>query len=249
MRTVAIVAARMGSTRLPGKVLLPLAGRPVLWHIIYRLTHARSVNATIVATSNLPRDEPIADAAAAWDVPCFRGSDHDVLGRHYLAAQRVGADVIVRVPADKPLVDPALVDVVVEAHRRAGADYTTNMPEDWPSGMWFPYGLEVEVVGFHALEQAHREATAPADREHGLTYLYQHPEAFRVSRVMTPPDLAHPELRLALDTREDYELLRHVYALWQEGQPPLDVRGVIAHLTRHPELAAVNRHVRQRGVR
>lgn len=245
---MAIVGARMGSSRLPGKVLLPLAGRPVLWHILHRLADARSVDATTVATSDRPRDDVIARHAASWGADCFRGPEEDVLARYYLAAQAAGAGVIVRVPADKPLVDPFLVDEVVEAHLREGADYTTNMPAAWPQGMTFPFGLEVEVVGFGALARAHQEATAASDREHGLTYIYRHPEIFKITRVTTPPELASPEFRLALDTPEDYDVMQHVYTLWRESDGPLDVREVLAYLTGHPDVAARNRHVVQRRV-
>ncbi|MBM3946471.1 MAG: spore coat protein, partial [SAR202 cluster bacterium] len=158
-KVVAIVQARMGSSRLPGKVLLPLGGRPVLWHVTQRLAAARSLDGTLIATSVLPLDDAIADAAASWGVPWCRGSEGDVLDRYYQAACQAAADVVVRLPADKPLLHPGLVDEAVAEHLRVGADYTSNTPADFPKGMTYPYGLEVEVVGFPALERAWREAT------------------------------------------------------------------------------------------
>lgn len=249
-KVVAIVQARMGSSRLPGKVLLPLGGRPVLWHVAQRLAAARSLDGVLVATSVLPQDDVIAEASASWGVPCYRGSESDVLDRYYQAGRQTGAQAIVRLPADKPLLHPGLVDDVVAEHLRVGADYTSTMPEDFPNSMTYPYGLEVEVVSFTALERAWREATDPADREHVLSYIYQHPALFKVWRATVPENLAHPELRLCLDTPEDYELLRRVYvALWRPGGPPLRVEAAIAFLGEHPEIASINRAVQQRGLR
>lgn len=249
-KVVAIVQARMGSSRLPGKVLLPLGGRPVLWHVVQRLAAARSLDSILIATSLLPQDDAIARASASWGVPCYRGSESDVLDRYYQAACQTGAQAIVRLPADKPLLHPGLVDHVVAEHLRVGADYTSTMPEDFPNGMTYPYGLEVEVVSFTALARAWREAADPADREHVLPYIYQHPAIFNIRRVQVPGNLARPELRLCLDTPEDYELLQRVYtALWREDGPPVAVEDVFDFLDRHPRIASLNRAVQQRGVR
>ena len=249
MKTVAIVQARTGSTRLPGKVLLPLAGRPVLWHLVQRLNRARTLDTTVIATSELKQDDPIAEAAETWGINCYRGSRTDVLARHYEAAATQNADTIVRIPADKPLVHPALVDQAVHHHLRAKADYTSNTPSSWPTDMTFPFGLEVEVVSWIALASAHESATKPEDREHVLPFIYQRPAMFKIERIVIPMELARPEFRLALDTPEDYQLLTGVYqALWTKDNPILSVDSVLAFLDSHPEIATLNAEAVQKGV-
>ena len=248
-RVAAIIQARMGSARLPGKVLLPLGGKPVLWHVVQRLRQARTVNTVTIATSTLSQDDAIAQAATAWDIPCYRGSEQDVLDRYYQAAKEAGAEVIVRLPADKPLLDPQVVDEVVTEHVRMHVDYTSNMSASFPKDMIIPFGLEVETVSFSSLERAWREAKAPSEREHVLPYIYQHPNIFKIHRVLKPIKPFTPLPRLCLDTPEDYRVLRQIYdALWTEGQPPLNISAVFSYLRQHPDVVALDQGVQQRGV-
>jgi spore coat polysaccharide biosynthesis protein SpsF len=198
-RVVAIVQARMGSSRLPGKSLAPAAGRPLLATMLDRVAAAGALDALWVATTDAPRDDPIAELARASGAGVFRGSEHDVLCRYAGAAAAARADVVVRLTSDCPLLDPAVVDRVVAA--LDGHDLATNAP---PAGRTYPDGMDVEVLTRAALERADREATDPADREHVTRYL--HHGGFDVQVVDLDRDLG--DVRITVDTAEDLELVR-----------------------------------------
>ena len=172
-RPIAIVQARMGSTRLPGKVLAVLAGHPVLWHVVDRLRFCRSLRAIVVATTIQPEDDAIEQWCCNHAVRCFRGDDADVLDRYYQAARFFQADPIVRITADCPVIDPTVVDEVVWEFYRGNYDICGLGGE-------FPDGLDCEVMAFRALEIAWRDAQWASEREHVTPFLYKHPERFRV---------------------------------------------------------------------
>src|SRR4051812_28949414 len=177
--TLCVVQARTGSSRLPGKVLADLGGRPMLRFLLDRLGglgHHRAD--VVVATSTEPRDDPIAEIARDAGRPVVRGSEHDVLDRFVAALDAFPARDVVRITADCPLTDAALIDAVVAHHRAMAADYTTNtLPRT------FPKGLDVEVVNADALRSAHREATGPSEREHVMPFFYRRPERFRLANL------------------------------------------------------------------
>lgn len=211
MTTVAVVQARMGSTRLPGKVLADLEGRPMLAWVLERLGRARTLDAVAVATSTEPGDDPVAELCRRLDVPVFRGSEEDVLDRYAGAARRFRADAVVRITADCPLVDPEVVDRVIERFRDAGADYASNTLE-----RTYPQGLDVEVFRREALERAAREAREPWERAHVTPYVYRHPEIFALESVTHDRDLSRH--RWTVDTREDLELVRALYRRSGDGR-------------------------------
>jgi len=237
-RTVAIVQARMGSTRLPGKVLTDLAGEPMLTRIVQRLQGARTLHDVVVATTTAQRDDAIEDLCRQHRWPCYRGSEEDALDRYYRAAIEARAEVIVRITADCPLIDPELVDQVVEALRRSrpAADYASN------NG--FPIGLDVEVVRFAALQRAWQEDPHSTWREHVTVYLYRHPELFRLITVSHDVDLR--DTRWTVDTTEDLAFVRHIYEHF--GDRHFSWRDVLELLQRHPDWQQINRHIRQRQV-
>lgn len=207
MKTVAVIQARLGSTRLPRKVLLDLAGQPMLARVVARARRAKLVDEVVVATTDDPADTPLAEYCAARAWPCLRGSHHDVLDRYYQAASQYSADVIVRITGDCPLLDPAMVDSVIAAFRDHGPlDYAANTLEP----RTYPRGLDTEVFSFRALETAWREDdNGRGWREHVTPYLYRHPERFRLHAVRHPVD--HSDLRWTVDTMEDLTLVRQVY--------------------------------------
>lgn len=197
-----VIQARTGSTRLPGKVLLDLAGRPMLALQVARVRSA-TYDRLIVATSDLERDDPIADLCARLDVEVIRGSETDVLARFAVVLDRCDPANIVRLTADCPLTDPGIVDDVIDLHERSGADYTSNVhPRS------FPHGLDVEVMTANALETAHRAASDAYDREHVTPYLYREPGRFETANLESGRDLAH--LRWTIDTTEDIEHVRRI---------------------------------------
>lgn len=205
MSTVAVIQARTGSTRLPGKVLLPLLAEPVLVHVVRRVARATALDAVVVATTVEARDDPIEALATAHGWLLVRGSEADVLERYLLAARMFEASRIVRVTSDCPLIDPVLIDRVAAALDAQGADYASNTlpPRTWPRG------LDVEVITRDALETAGLEDVDPASREHVTPYIYRHPDRFRLVAMPAEHDLsAH---RWTLDTPQDYALIRRIY--------------------------------------
>lgn len=240
-RVVAVVQARMGSSRLPGKVLADVAGETMLVRVVTRLARARWVDAVVVATSTLPADDAVAEEAARLGVAVFRGSEDDVLDRYLGAARREGADWVVRVTADCPLVDPELVDGLVARFAEAGPDYASNSLE-----RTYPRGLDVEVFTRAALETAAAEATSTHERVHVTPFLYQHPERFRLLSVTAPGGEDHSHLRWTVDTAEDLELARRLYR--RLGGDGFGWRDALAVVRAEPELADVNRGVRQKSL-
>ena len=204
MTVTAVVQARMGSTRLPGKVLADLGGRPQLAVLLERLAGA-AVDEVVVATSDRPGDDPVAALARTLGRPVFRGSEADVLGRFAGAAAAYGADDVVRITADCPFTDPEIVDAVVARHRATGADYTSNTLL-----RTFPDGLDVEVLRAEALHAAAARATAPAEREHVTPHLYRHPEDFRLAALLGDDRVG--TARWTVDTADDLARVRRVVA-------------------------------------
>jgi spore coat polysaccharide biosynthesis protein SpsF len=239
MTTVCIVQARMTSTRLPGKVLLPLGGEPMLGRQLERLRRARTLDGIVVATTTNAADDAIAALCGAADVPCFRGSEHDVLSRYAGAARMAGAGTVVRVTSDCPLIDPAVIDEVVAAYRAGDCDYASNThPQTWP------HGMAVEVFSRAALDQAQAEARASDEREHVTPFLYWRPERFRLRNVRRSPDLSFH--RWTVDTPEDYELVGKLFDAVSARRADFTLADVLEALARHPEWAAINSHVQQR---
>ncbi len=239
MKTIIIVQARMTSTRLPGKVLLPLAGETMLSRLVERLRRVQRADGIVIATTGNTTDEPIAALCAQLGVPCHRGSEHDVLSRYADAARLHGADVVVRITADCPLIDPALIDQVIATHEEGGSDYVSNMlPPTWP------YGMAVEVFSAAALAQAHAEATQAAEREHVTPFIYWHPERYRLRNVASPVDLS--QHRWTVDTPEDYELVRRLFEVLYPARPHFTQTDILALLDAHPDWMAINQHIQQK---
>lgn len=231
----------MGSTRLPGKVLARVVGKPLLWHIVTRLRRSKRLDGLILATSTMPQDDVLERFAAELDLPCFRGSETDVLSRFYRAATQWGADIIVRVTADCPLIDPKVVDSVIDVHLRSGADYTSNTLV-----RTYPRGLDTEVLTYEAIAMAYRAAKEEYEREHVTPYIWQHPELFQLQSVEAEGKLRRPELRLTVDTEGDLSLIRSIYEALYPGDPLFDTEKVIDLLEQQPELAWLNKDIRQK---
>jgi len=205
-RVVAVVQARMGSTRLPGKTLLRLAGATVLEHVVNRARSARRVDRVVVATSTNAEDDAIVQECARLRTHVERGSALDVLDCYAMATERSGAEVVVRITADCPLLDPAVVDSVVEALLAAPrCDYASNTLE-----RTFPQGLDAEAVSASAMAIAACEARDPYEREHVTPYIYNRPDRFSLRNVRAAADGS--DLRWTLDTPADYEYLQAVFA-------------------------------------
>lgn len=240
MKTLAIIQARMGSSRLPGKVLMDLGGETVLGRVVRRLERSRETDDLVVATTEEPADEGIVRACEDLQVQCFRGSEHDVLDRYYQAAHFYSADAVVRVTSDCPVIDPELVDETVRKFREERADYASNV---FPRT--YPRGLDAEVFTAAALDRTWNEAREPHQREHVTPYLYEHPHIFRLASVSGSVD--HSGHRWTLDTHEDLELLRAIYSRF-DGRDDFSWQQVLRLMEREPELAELNSQVLQKSV-
>jgi spore coat polysaccharide biosynthesis protein SpsF len=240
MRVVAIIQARMGSTRLPGKVLKDLAGATVLERVVSRLRRCRLVSEVVVATSAEQADDAILNECQRLGTDVFRGSEQDVLDRYYRAAQQARAEVVVRITSDCPLIDPGVSDKTIQAFLSERPDYASNALE-----RTYPRGLDTEVMTFDALKSAWTEARQAYQREHVTPFLYQHPERFKLLSVKGDRD--YSQCRWTLDTPEDLEFLRAVYARSVEGED-LTWQDVLNIVEREPELAEINRHVVQKTI-
>ena len=229
MKVVAVIQARMSSSRLPGKVLKKLAGATVLSHVIARVKASGTAAEIVVATTEKPADDMVAAEAARCGAKVFRGSEEDVLSRYYLAAKEHSAEAVLRVTADDPLMDPGVLGAMVklfreEASRGASPDYLSNNL----GKRTFPLGLDVEVVRFGALETAFREAAEPYEREHVTPFLYRHPEKFKLKNFANTKDLS--AYRWTLDTPEDWEKLSGIYdTLYKDGKI-FDTQEVLRYL-------------------
>jgi spore coat polysaccharide biosynthesis protein SpsF len=237
---LAILQARMSSTRLPGKVLAPILGTPMLARQIERIARTRRVDKLIIATSDDPEDGAIERLCMDLGITCFRGSLDDVLDRYYQAALPHRPDHVVRLTGDCPLVDWTLIDRVVSHHLEGNFDYTSNT-----IAPTYPDGLDVEVFRFACLEEAWREATRPSQREHVTPYL-KSGNRFRTANVAAPID--HSNLRWTVDEPEDLALVRTVYEELYPKNPNFTAEDVFELFQQRPDLKFINsRHERDTG--
>jgi len=239
MRIVVVVQARTGSTRLPGKVLLPLAGRPLLQRMLERVLAARTPSAVVVATTTDQADAPIVSIAETAGVECFRGHPTDLVDRHYRAGLAYGADVVAKIPSDCPLIDPAVIDRVI-GHYIAhvdSADFVGNLQPGT-----YPDGNDVEVMPLGVLETAWREAAEDHEREHTTPFVWERPDRFRIHHVAWETGLDYSSThRWTIDYPEDYRFLAAVYdALWTESRPIFSLQDVLTLLDERPAIAALN---------
>jgi spore coat polysaccharide biosynthesis protein SpsF len=242
MKTVAIVQARMGSTRLPGKVLRPLCGRPMLAQQVRRIAACTTVSEIVLATTTAASDNAIADLASELGVRCFRGSEQDVLWRFVGAARATRAEVVVRLTADCPLIDPQVIDGVVRAlqQRFHSFDYAANVLE-----RSYPRGLDAEALFMDVLERMHRIGRTPSAREHVTLDIRQRPDLFACYSVVDPAG-DNSDLRWTVDTVEDFALVERLYEDLGLGETLRPYHEVLAHVRANPQLATLNAHIQQK---
>lgn len=242
LNIVALIQARMTSTRLPGKVMQEISGEPMIWRVVERVRRARALTNTVVVTSVDPSDDPLAQFCAERGIPVFRGSLQDVLDRYIQAARAQAADVVVRITADCPVIDPGEIDHTVNEFLRSGVDFAANrLPP--PLGRTYPIGLDTEVCSMAALERAWQEADQKYQREHVMPYLYEVAGRFKVLRVDHDPN--YGALRWTVDTPADLEFIRQVYARFN-GRTDFTWLEILDLMQREPELAQINAGVGQK---
>ncbi len=239
---VAILQARMGSTRLPGKVLHDLIGKPMLVHEMERILRAQRIDTIVVATTDLSLDDPVARLCREQDWHCFRGSQDDVLDRYYRAATEYRASAIVRLTADCPMIEPSVIDRVIAAFLDSSpaSDYASNV---FPVRT-YPRGLDTEIFSMAALTASWRNERDPALREHVTQHILKNPGRFRTLNVTEERDLSG--MRWTVDTPEDFAFVEAVYRYF--GHNRFSTDDVLALLSRQPELLEINREIRQKEV-
>jgi len=241
MRIVTIIQARMGSNRLPGKVLMNLAGKTMLAWVVSRCRRARTIDQVTVATTTKQTDDIIVELCSRNSWSYSRGSEDDLLDRYYQAALQQRADIVVRITSDCPLIDPWIIDLTVNNFLENGhADYASNTL----SPRTYPRGLDVEVFSFEALKRAWQENNNPAWREHVTPYFYYHPEIFRLVRVADDKD--YSAMRWTVDTAEDLTLVRNILEFFQNDH--FTWHQVINLIENHPEWLEINRHIIQKDI-
>ncbi len=240
MYIAAIIQARMGSSRLPGKVMKEILGKPVLWHLINRLRCSQLIDKIVIATTDEAEDEPILGLAQEMGIDSFAGSEEDVLDRYYQVAKKYGAEVVVRITADCPLIDPEITDRIIKHYldNRDKLDYAHT-------GLSFPDGLDTEIFSFNALETAWHEATLASEREHVTPYIKKSGK-FRIDTVQCEEDLSH--MRWVVDEEKDFQLVTEILkALYKEGKI-FHMKDILDFLSKRPELLELNKNtVRNEG--
>lgn len=236
MSTVVFLQARMGASRLPGKVMMDLAGKPVLQHVVERVQASKLINEVIVVTSLCKKDIEIVKWCSVQNIRVFCGSEQDVLDRFYQAAKLLSFDTIVRITADCPLIDPDVIDLVVTEFVNRKLDYVNNTG----NGTW-PDGMDVEVFRSSVLEDAWKNARLASEREHVTPYIYNNPEKYLIGILDHTPSLAG--MRWTLDQKEDYEFIRKVYADLAQHNGVFGMKRVLALLQQKPELQLINNSI------
>jgi len=232
----AIIQARMGSSRLPGKVLKDILGKPMLWHLVRRLQRATLIEKIVIATTTRPADKHIIDFAKEMGVAYYAGSEEDVLDRYLQAAKIFRIDPIVRITSDCPLIDPWISDSVIRYYlqNKDTIDYVSNtMPATYPDG------LDTEVFSFWALEKAWNEAIRQSEREYPTTHFWNNKTKFRFGNVSNPEDLSH--MRWTVDGEKDFQFIEEIYSgLYKEGHEVFSMVNILDFLAEHPEILLIN---------
>ncbi|MCR4336944.1 MAG: glycosyltransferase family protein [Candidatus Omnitrophica bacterium] len=236
MKACAIIQSRMGSSRLPGKVLLPLADKPVLEHVIRRVQQAKTIQDVILATTEKDEDTPLVELAIRCGAKVYRGSENDVLDRYYQAAQKFKAKTVVRITADCPVIDPKLIDQIVTQYFQVKVDYCSNTLVET-----FPNGEDIEVFSSQALEKAWKEARLSSEREHVTPYLKKNKEQFKVISFEGKSNLS--DKRWTLDEDKDYRFLQILFDHLYVKNPYFGMDEILKFLKDHPEAEQINAQI------
>lgn len=239
-RVEAIIQARMGSTRLPGKVMMDLCGKPVLWHVLERVKQATLIDDIVVATSSEQADDRIDNFCRINGINCFRGEESDVLSRYYYAAKQYPADAIVRITADCPLIDPYVIDTVIACFRDSSCEYAANFGEE----RTYPRGLDCEVFRASLLKRAFHEATEEYEREHVTPFMYWKQD--NIAHVARQQD--DSSMRWTLDTKEDFQLIEEIYRQFYHGKHDFYTEEILAFLKENPAICKLNQNIKQKSV-
>ncbi len=242
MKIVAIIQARMGSTRLPGKVLMPLCGKSVLAHTIDRVKSCSLITQTVVATTTLSRDQAIIEESKKLGIEVFEGSEDDVLSRYYHAASAFKADIVIRITSDCPLIDPKVIEKTVRFFLNGQFDYVSDVLT-----RSYPRGMDTEVFSFKALSEAFHEAVESHEREHVTPFIYKQPQRYKLGNVSYHEDQSRH--RWTLDTPEDYELICRIAELLYPKNQMFTMEEILDLFEKYPDLFVINAHISQKEIK
>jgi len=235
-----IIQARMSSSRLPNKVLANIEGKPMIWHLINRLKHSKFSPLNIIATSNQDEDKVLLEVSENLNIEFYSGSLDDVLDRFYQASLKFNIDPIIRITADCPVIDPEVVDKVIQAFIDGNYDYVSNgHPPTYPDG------LDTEIFSFKTLEKVWKEAKLSSEREHVTSYILKNSNLFKIYNVVNDVDLSH--LRWTVDEKDDLEFIREIYKYLYKKEEIFLKREILDLLKEKPELIEINRFKRNKG--
>lgn len=241
MKIVAIIQARMGSTRLPGKILKEVNGRPLLSYQLERLSLSKYINQIVIATTIKEQDDIIEEFCINQTVPVYRGPESDVLARYYEAALKFKPEIIVRITSDCPIIDSQVVDRTIQHFIEHDFDYVSNTVE-----RTYPRGMDTEVFSFEALQKAYQESFLNRDREHVTAYFYSNPEKFNIGSVRNETD--YSKYRWTVDTVEDFELIRLIIEKLYNENPYFSMNEVINLMEQNPNWYKMNAHIEQKKI-
>ena len=237
MKVHAIIQARCGSSRFPNKVFADINGKPLIWHVVNRLSYAKTIDKIVVATTISEKDDKIEAWCRDNSVACFRGSENDVLNRYYAASVTFSSDVVVRITADDPFKEPSVIDAVVSKLIQEGYDHVTNnLPPSWPEG------LDCEAFTFDALKMSEQSAKDNFEREHVTQYIYRNPDKFVIGNYASVDNLS--SLRWTIDNEADYEMVKAIYSHRDpKNEGILLMAEILEILEKYPELSKINSEV------
>ena len=242
MRIVATIEARMTSSRLPGKVMLQAAGKPMLEHLVNRLRPVPSLGGIVLATTTNKTDDVLKEFSIRMGIGCYRGSENDVMSRVIGAAESEGADIVVEITGDCPIIDPKIVEQTISVFKSNQVDYVSN-----GHIRSFPDGMDTQVFRLDALKRSAAMTNDRLDREHVTLHIRNHPELFTHAYLVAPPELHWPELGLTLDEPKDYELIKKIIEYFEPNQPLFTCLDVITLLKQRPDWASINQSVIRKG--
>jgi spore coat polysaccharide biosynthesis protein SpsF len=238
---VAIIQARYGATRFPGKIFADLSGKPLIWHVVNRLNYCKRIDRILIATTVNSSDDLLEEWARKQGIFIYRGSEDNVLNRYYSAANATGLkdeDIVIRITADDPFKEPALIDRVVETVENGEAVFAYNNKP--PT---FPEGLDCEVFTMASLEKAEKESEDPYEREHVTQYMYRHPELFKGKNISQEKDLSY--LRFTIDTEDDYKMVQEIYAKLYKENTVFLLEDILKLFDKYPYIPDINRNIRR----
>ena len=241
---VAIVQARMGSTRMPGKILKPIQGKPMLWHIVNRLKSVEEIDEVVIATSDLLKDDKVYEMATNFGISSFRGSEADVLKRFYGAAKIINAQYVIRITGDCPLIDPSTIKKLIKLYFDGGFDFCgvacgAGVVKEKNINR-YPDGLDAEIFSFDILKETHLEAVNDLHREHVTPFIWQNNTRYKLGSLYSKTDYSN--LRLTVDKKEDFDFINWIYEMLYTKNPYFNLKDILELLEKHPNMAQ-NKHL------